>query len=226
MHWVLWVVCCFKRVLRWQQDDELLFLLWVLIWQWLTVTLISPKIFLNSIVFAGECLRRKACWGHWENGTLLCSYCIEVDTTRLNAACQPPSISVKWAVYADYPSISLICGLDSMMSVLKWELNLEAGSSESFVNLAACRAEDDNQRKTFGFAPSARVQELRKRILAFMETHIYPSEKELSALAFSDKKWTIHPIEEQLKKMAKSEGLWNLWIPVLLSLFTSSCPCN
>jgi hypothetical protein len=103
---------------------------------------------------------------------------------------------------------------------------LEAGSSESFVNLAACRAEDDNQRKTFGFAPSARVQELRKRILAFMETHIYPSEKELSALAFSDKKWTIHPIEEQLKKMAKSEGLWNLWIPVLLSLFTSSCPCN
>ncbi len=91
------------------------------------------------------------------------------------------------------------------------------------MNLAACRAEDDNQRKTFGFAPSARVQELRKRILAFMETHIYPSEKELSALAFSDKKWTIHPIEEQLKKMAKSEGLWNLWIPVLLSLFTSSC---
>jgi acyl-CoA dehydrogenase len=103
---------------------------------------------------------------------------------------------------------------------------LEAGSSESFVNLAACRAEDDTQRKTFGFAPSARVQELRKRILAFMETHIYPSEKELYALAFSDKKWTIHPIEEQLKKMAKSEGLWNLWIPVLISLFTSSCPCN
>jgi hypothetical protein len=53
-----------------------------------------------------------------------------------------------------------------------------------------------SSQKPLGFAPSARVQELRKRVISFMEQHIYPSEKEL-------------------KQLAKSEGLWNLWIPVL-----------
>lgn len=66
-----------------------------------------------------------------------------------------------------------------------------------------------------GFAPSARVQELRKRLLSFMEQHIYPSEKEFNALMYSSSdRWTVHPTEERLKKLAKAEGLWNLWIPV------------
>jgi hypothetical protein len=73
-----------------------------------------------------------------------------------------------------------------------------------------------SSQKPLGFAPSARVQELRKRVISFMEQHIYPSEKELNDLMFSSKdRWTIHPTEEKLKQLAKSEGLWNLWIPVL-----------
>jgi len=49
-----------------------------------------------------------------------------------------------------------------------------------------------------------------------MEHHIYPSEKELNELMYSSNdRWTIHPTEERLKKLAKAEGLWNLWIPVL-----------
>lgn len=55
-----------------------------------------------------------------------------------------------------------------------------------------------------------------------METHIYPSEKELNALALSEDRWTIHPTEEKLKRMAKSEGLWNLWIPVLFYSWISA----
>lgn len=35
----------------------------------------------------------------------------------------------------------------------------------------------------------------------------------LNAHAMSDRRWTIHPLQEQLKSEAKSQGLWNLWIP-------------
>ncbi|KAG0609553.1 hypothetical protein M758_8G193400 [Ceratodon purpureus] len=69
-------------------------------------------------------------------------------------------------------------------------------------------------QQVLGFAPSARVQELKRRLLSFMEQHIYPSETELNDLMYSSNdRWTIHPTEEKLKKLAKSEGLWNLWIP-------------
>lgn len=75
---------------------------------------------------------------------------------------------------------------------------------------------ESSSQKPIGFAPSAKVQEIRKRLLSFMEQHIYPSEKELNELMYSSTdRWTIHPTEERLKKMAKAEGLWNLWIPVL-----------
>ncbi|GLJ10910.1 hypothetical protein SUGI_0137810, partial [Cryptomeria japonica] len=65
-----------------------------------------------------------------------------------------------------------------------------------------------------GFLPNARVQELRMKLMNFMEQHIYPLEKDFVRLAQSDKRWTIHPAEERLKEMAKDQGLWNLWIPV------------
>ena len=83
---------------------------------------------------------------------------------------------------------------------------------------------DNSSQKPLGFAPSERVQELRKRLLSFMEQHIYPSEKELNDLMYSSNdKWTVHPTEERLKKLAKSEGLWNLWIPVRWGLCSISC---
>lgn len=82
------------------------------------------------------------------------------------------------------------------------------------ISANSARAEESGH-KPYGFAPSARVQELQKRILNFMQVHVYPSEKELNVRAFSNDRWTVHPTEERLKKMAKSEGLWNLWIPVL-----------
>lgn len=65
-----------------------------------------------------------------------------------------------------------------------------------------------------GFVPSARVQELRKKLTNFMEKHVYQLEKEFIRHAQSDKRWTIHPSEETHKDMAKAQGLWNLWVPV------------
>ncbi|XP_021291318.1 probable acyl-CoA dehydrogenase IBR3 [Herrania umbratica] len=63
------------------------------------------------------------------------------------------------------------------------------------------------------FAPGKRVQELRNRLIKFMEDHIYPMENEFSKRAQSELRWTVHPEEEKLKELAKKEGLWNLWIP-------------
>lgn len=69
------------------------------------------------------------------------------------------------------------------------------------------------------FVPSQKVQDLRDKLIKFMEDHIYPRESKFYELAQSDMRWTIHPDEEKLKELAKKEGLWNLFIPVSLQDF-------
>lgn len=64
------------------------------------------------------------------------------------------------------------------------------------------------------YVPNQKVQDLRDRLIKFMEDHIYPMENEFYKLAFSSKRWSVHPEEEKLKELAKKEGLWNLFIPV------------
>lgn len=64
------------------------------------------------------------------------------------------------------------------------------------------------------FVPSNKVMQLREKIMKFMENHIYPKEDELYKHAQSTSRWTIHPEEENLKALAKQEGLWNLFIPL------------
>ncbi|XP_026448563.1 probable acyl-CoA dehydrogenase IBR3 [Papaver somniferum] len=64
------------------------------------------------------------------------------------------------------------------------------------------------------FVPSRKILELRNKLLKFMETRIYPMESKFSELAQSNMRWTVHPEEENLKELAKREGLWNLWIPL------------
>ncbi|PKA48392.1 Isovaleryl-CoA dehydrogenase 1, mitochondrial [Apostasia shenzhenica] len=62
--------------------------------------------------------------------------------------------------------------------------------------------------------PSQKVLELKRKLINFMENHIYPTESEFYKLAQSNLRWTIHPEEEKLKELAKREGLWNMWIPL------------
>ncbi|KAG9459443.1 hypothetical protein H6P81_003951 [Aristolochia fimbriata] len=64
------------------------------------------------------------------------------------------------------------------------------------------------------FLPSSQVLELRQKLLKFMKDHIYPMETEFSKRAHSNMRWTVHPEEENLKELAKREGLWNLWLPL------------
>lgn len=64
-----------------------------------------------------------------------------------------------------------------------------------------------------------------------MKKHIYPMENEFSKFYQSNERWTIHPREEELKELARREGLWNLWIPVcvfvlgiIIVLFSKKIP--
>lgn len=58
------------------------------------------------------------------------------------------------------------------------------------------------------------VQQLYEKLLKFMEKEIYPREKTWNEHYTSENRWTPHPDIEALKKKAKSEGLWNLFLPL------------
>ena len=63
------------------------------------------------------------------------------------------------------------------------------------------------------FEYSPKVQELRKRLSAFMEEHIYPNDHKWWDHVKSDKRWEPVPIIEELKPKARAAGLWNLFLP-------------
>lgn len=59
--------------------------------------------------------------------------------------------------------------------------------------------------------------ELRERLSAFMDRHIYPNEEAFARHTVSDARWTPWATMEQLKQAARAEGLWNLFLPETLS---------
>ncbi|XP_068937520.1 acyl-CoA dehydrogenase family member 10 isoform X2 [Petaurus breviceps papuanus] len=62
-------------------------------------------------------------------------------------------------------------------------------------------------------ALSEPVRDLHHRLERFIEAHVYPIEQELRNHQMSEAKWTPPPQMEELKEKAKSEGLWNLFLP-------------
>ncbi len=64
----------------------------------------------------------------------------------------------------------------------------------------------------FEFSP--KVQELRERLLEFMDEHIYPNERVyVEQMMGAEDVHALPPVMEQLKKEARSRGLWNLFLP-------------
>jgi acyl-CoA dehydrogenase len=64
------------------------------------------------------------------------------------------------------------------------------------------------------FEYSEKVQGLIKRVEDFLETHLFPIEIELNEqIENADNRWAIPQQIEDLKALAKSEGLWNLFLP-------------
>ena len=60
------------------------------------------------------------------------------------------------------------------------------------------------------FSYSEKVENLRAKLLAFMEEHVYPNEKVYDAqLEAQDDRWSSYPpILEELKAKARAAGLW------------------
>ena len=63
------------------------------------------------------------------------------------------------------------------------------------------------------FAYSPKVQALRERVTAFMDTHVYPAEVIFEQQVAEGDRWQPTAIMEDLKRKAKAEGLWNLFLP-------------
>ncbi len=60
---------------------------------------------------------------------------------------------------------------------------------------------------------SEKCADLHARITAFMDAHIYPSERAIADEAASGDRWQPSAIVEKLKGMARDAGLWNLFLP-------------
>ncbi len=66
------------------------------------------------------------------------------------------------------------------------------------------------------FTFDQRTEELRDRLLAFMDEHVYPNEpvfhEQVNAL---DNRWawTTVPVLSELRREARARGLWNLFLP-------------
>jgi acyl-CoA dehydrogenase len=63
----------------------------------------------------------------------------------------------------------------------------------------------------FEFPP--RVLDLRTRLLAFFDEHIYPNERLWTEQVNTGGRWKTIPLIEELKTTARAQGLWNLFLP-------------
>jgi acyl-CoA dehydrogenase len=63
------------------------------------------------------------------------------------------------------------------------------------------------------FEYTPKVEELRKKLIAFMEQHVYPAEGAWHGHVKSERRWEPVPVIEELKPKARAAGLWNLWRP-------------
>ena len=67
------------------------------------------------------------------------------------------------------------------------------------------------------FQPSAKAQAMLDRMQAFMSDHVYPAEpvyaEQRAALIEAGQPHTLPPVVEDLKVIARSQGLWNLFLP-------------
>ncbi|WP_159231813.1 acyl-CoA dehydrogenase family protein [Mycolicibacterium vanbaalenii] len=65
------------------------------------------------------------------------------------------------------------------------------------------------------FAMSAKGQDYHDRLTSFMTEHVFPAEASYEAYRHEKgpDDHTVPPVVEELKKLAKEQGLWNLFLP-------------
>lgn len=63
------------------------------------------------------------------------------------------------------------------------------------------------------FGYDDKTEELRARLLSFMDDFVYPAEPLLDEQEAAGPQWTAPPIVAELKERARERGLWNLFLP-------------
>ncbi|MGD0866356.1 MAG: acyl-CoA dehydrogenase family protein, partial [Rhizomicrobium sp.] len=67
------------------------------------------------------------------------------------------------------------------------------------------------------FDYSPKQKEWMKRVSDFFEHHIYPAEEvynaQMEEATKKGNRWIVVPVVEELKKKAKAQGLWNMFLP-------------
>ena len=63
------------------------------------------------------------------------------------------------------------------------------------------------------FQYSEKTENVRRRLLAFMEEHVYPNEAVFHRQVAEGDRWQPPRIVEELKTRARTAGLWNLFLP-------------
>jgi acyl-CoA dehydrogenase len=68
------------------------------------------------------------------------------------------------------------------------------------------------------FGYDARTEELRDKLLAFMDSHVYPAERvfaeQVAKAEAAGTIWQRPPVIDELKAQARRQGLWNLFLTV------------
>ncbi len=70
-----------------------------------------------------------------------------------------------------------------------------------------------NDDPYIGFQVSSRAREIYQKLQAFMENQVYPNERLFQEQKNQGERWQPVPMMEALKAKAKTEGLWNLFLP-------------
>ena len=83
--------------------------------------------------------------------------------------------------------------------------------SRTSASLSFAPTGKDKETMDFDFSP--KVKDLQKRLTAFMEEHIYPSEAKYQEHCEGPDRWQPVPVIEELKPKARAAGLWNLFLP-------------
>ena len=60
---------------------------------------------------------------------------------------------------------------------------------------------------------SERAKDLHQRVLAFAQSEVAPAEPVFGEQVAAGDRWKLVPIMEELKKKARAQGLWNLFLP-------------
>ena len=63
------------------------------------------------------------------------------------------------------------------------------------------------------FSYSDKVQDLQRRLTRFMDAHVYPNQQRFHDEVDEGDRWQPTKVIEELKVLARGEGLWNLFLP-------------